>query len=210
MVIEPKPGAGWRTEPPAGPLSGATTDDAPARPKRKWLILAGAVGMVLAIVAFAVPALASVGTAIFIGWILICASFPIAFEAFSQPGLGRKLVRIVLAVAAAGAGLYLLVSPLEGAFTLTVILVIWFVVTGIARIAVGLGELGSAGGWTIVLNGAVTLVLGVLVGRELPSSADWAIGLLVGIDLFIFSATALWMAWALPQRRPATEVPDRR
>jgi uncharacterized membrane protein HdeD (DUF308 family) len=208
MVVEPTPAAAWHTEPPSGPLPGVMADDEPALPKRKWLILAGALGMIVSLVAFAVPALASVGTSIFIGWILICASFPIAFEAFSQHGLGRKLVRFVIAIAAAAAGLYLLVSPLEGAFTLTVILVLWFIATGIARIAVGLGELGHPGAWLIVLNGVVTLVLGVLIGRELPSSADWAIGLLVGIDLFIFSATTLWAAWALA---PAgTDTHDRR
>jgi uncharacterized membrane protein HdeD (DUF308 family) len=182
-------------------------DDAVASPSRNWRIVAGLVGIVVALVALAVPALAAVGTSIFIGWILICASFPIAFDGLSQPGLGRKLIRFVIATAAAATGLYLLLSPLEGAFTLTVMLVLWFVASGIVRIAAGLGELGSQGAWLTVMNGVVTLVLGVLIGRELPSSADWAIGLLVGIDLFVFSAIALWTAWALPPATADTEAP---
>ena len=45
-----------------------------------------------------------------------------------------------------------------------------------------------------MINGAVSLVLGILIAKNLPSSADWAIGLLVGIDLFLFGASALWAA----------------
>ena len=78
------------------------------------------------------------------------------------------------------------------------ILVIWFIVLGFARIVAGLAELGTPGAGLTIASGVVSVVLGVLVGRELPSSADWAIGLLVGIDLFFFSATALWLAWTLP------------
>ena len=37
-------------------------------------------------------------------------------------------------------------------------------------------------------------MLGILIAKNLPSSADWAIGLLVGIDLFLFGASALWAA----------------
>jgi uncharacterized membrane protein HdeD (DUF308 family) len=154
--------------------------------------------MVAAIVAFAVPAAASVGTALFIGWVLLFASAAIGIEALARQRLGRRLMRLLLAAITLGAGLYLLVSPLEGTFTLTVILVIWFIVLGFARIVAGLGELGAPGAGLTILSGVVSLVLGVLVGRELPSSADWAIGLLVGVDLFLFSAMTLWQARSTP------------
>ena len=153
--------------------------------------------MVAAVVAFAVPAVASVGTAIFVGWVLLVASVAIGIEAFSRHGLGGRLKRLLLAAITFAAGLYLLVSPLEGTFTLTVMLVLWFIALGIARIVAGVSELGVPGAGLTIVSGIASLVLGVLVGRELPSAADWAIGLLVGVDLFLFSASALWMAWTL-------------
>jgi uncharacterized membrane protein HdeD (DUF308 family) len=57
------------------------------------------------------------------------------------------------------------------------------------------------GTWVVALNGAVSLLLGILIWADLPSSASWAIGLLVGIDLLI-AGTGLIMT-ALAGRRLA-------
>jgi uncharacterized membrane protein HdeD (DUF308 family) len=35
----------------------------------------------------------------------------------------------------------------------------------------------------VLLNGIITLVLGILIWREWPAAASWVIGLFVGIDL---------------------------
>jgi uncharacterized membrane protein HdeD (DUF308 family) len=69
-------------------------------------------------------------------------------------------------------------------------LVIWFVATGTARLVFGLAELGVPGAGMTALSGALSLILGILIAEQLPSSADWAIGLIVGIDL-LFSGTIL-------------------
>jgi uncharacterized membrane protein HdeD (DUF308 family) len=190
----------WRAEPPAGAWERAKA--ATTRHRRGGLVLAGVLAIAAGVVAVLVPAVASVGTAIFIGWLLLLASVAIAVEAFAADGLGRKLVRAVVAVITFAAGLYLLVSPLEGTFTLTVMLVIWFVGVGVARIATGLAELGApAAGYTITA-GAVSLVLGLLIAVELPSSADWAIGLLVGIDFLVYGALCLARAFRLGGLEP--------
>jgi uncharacterized membrane protein HdeD (DUF308 family) len=172
-------------------------------PGRGPLIAAGALGVLLGAIAILVPAVASVGTAIFIGIMLICASFPLAFDAFTAHHLGATLLRLLLAVVTAVAGLYLLVAPLEGTYTLTVMLVIWFVAVGCLRIAGGLASLGIPGAGLTALNGAVSLVLGILIAEKLPESSDWAIGLLVGIDFLFFGVSALWLAFALkPEETP--------
>lgn len=196
----------WRTEPPPGTARKPTVPDE-APPRRGPLLVAGILGLVVAFVAFAVPAVASVGTAIFIGWVLLFASVAIGVDAFSRHGLGSRLTRLVLAAITLAAGLYLLVSPLEGTFTLTVMLVIWFVVLGIARMVAGLSELGRPGAGLTIASGGASVVLGVLVGRELPSAADWAIGLLVGVDFLFFSVIAFWLAWTLPERRTPRVAP---
>ena len=116
-----------------------------------------------------------------------------------RPGLRHKLLRGLVAGLTFAAGLYLLVSPLEGTFTLTVMLVIWFVAVGILRIATGIAELGEPGAGYTILAGAVSLLLGVLIAVELPSSADWAIGLLVGIDFIVYGLLCLGQA-LLPDR----------
>jgi uncharacterized membrane protein HdeD (DUF308 family) len=160
-------------------------------------MLAGVLAIVLGAVAIVVPAVASVGTAIFIGWILVIASgFQVA-DAFAVGLRGRMVLRLLLAILTFAAGLYLLVAPLAGVFTLTVMLVIWFVATGTARLAIGLAELGVPGAGMTAVSGALKLLLGVLIAEELPSSADWAIGLLVGLDLVFSGASLIALARTL-------------
>jgi uncharacterized membrane protein HdeD (DUF308 family) len=185
----------WRSEPPPGalrPIAGPETSH-----RRGPLIVSGFLAIVGGAVALIVPAIASVGTALFIGWVLVFASLAIGIHAFAVGGLGRALLRLLFAVITLAAGLYLLISPLEGTFTLTVMLVMWFVALGIARLVAGLAELGIPGAGYTILSGVVSLVLGALIASELPSSADWAIGLLVGIDLLVAGASALGLAWAI-------------
>ena len=168
-----------------------------ARPKsdHKGLILvAGILAFVAGMVAIVVPAVASVGMAIFIGWILIFASGVALVDAFSGSTFARTAFRVVLAVVTFAAGLYLLVAPLRGTYTLTVMLVLWFVAVGFTRIVVGIAEHGEPGWGLTTLSGAISLILGVMIARRLPEAADWAIGLLVGIDL-LFYGTTLIAAW---------------
>jgi uncharacterized membrane protein HdeD (DUF308 family) len=168
---------------------------------RTMLVTAGVIAIVLGLVAILAPALASVGTAVFIGILLLLSSLAIGIGALAVEGLGRKLLRGLIALLTFAAGLYLLVAPLDGVFTLTVMLVIWFVAVGITRIATGLAELGTPGAGYTIVAGVTSLLLGIFIGNELPSSADWAIGLLVGIDFLMYGALALAAAW-LPADRP--------
>jgi uncharacterized membrane protein HdeD (DUF308 family) len=46
-------------------------------------------------------------------------------------------------------------------------------------------------------GGVISLILGVLIAVNLPSSAGWAIGLLVGINLIFWGVRALTGARAL-------------
>jgi uncharacterized membrane protein HdeD (DUF308 family) len=55
-------------------------------------------------------------------------------------------------------------------------------------------------GWNwVLLNGIVTLFLGLMIYKQWPASGLWVIGLFVGIDL-IFDGLA-WIMFALGLRR---------
>ena len=82
------------------------------------ILVAGILLIVAGAVAIVVPAVASVGMAIFIGWILVFASGVTLVDAFSGSTFARTAFRVVLAVVTFAAGVYLLVAPLRGAYTL--------------------------------------------------------------------------------------------
>src|SRR5918992_2293434 len=165
---------------------------------RRWLMIAGVLSLIGGIVAIALPNIASVATAIFIGWLLVFASAMYVVDAFSTRDWRRRALWLVMAVLTFIAGLYLLVAPLDGTFTLTVVLVIWFVAIGVARIVIAIADRDTPGAGWLGLSGVLSFVLGLLIALELPDSAAWAIGLLVGVDLIFSGVLLIALARSLP------------
>lgn len=168
---------------------------------RKWLLVAGGLAVLGGLVSIVVPAVASVTVAILVGWILVLVGVTLAVDAFSLRRTRERWgLRMLWAALTVVAGIYLIVAPLHGTLTLTVVLAAWFFTIGVLRLLAGLRERGTPGAGMVAVNGALSLLLGLLIAVSLPSSAAWAIGLLVGVDLIFYGVTALLLARAL---RPA-------
>jgi uncharacterized membrane protein HdeD (DUF308 family) len=159
---------------------------------RSWkgLMAIGICAILVGCVAIVVPAVASVATAVFIGWILVIAGAFLVAGAFAAHSLGTVLWRLLWALLTVIVGLWLIVEPDNGTLTLTLVLGIYFLLMGITRIAVAFSARGRRNAGLLGLSGLAGLLIGILVLAKFPSSADWAIGLLVGIDL-IFAGWTL-------------------
>ena len=169
-----------------------------------WLLAAGIVAIVAGTIAILVPAVASVGIAAFVGVLLLVLGVAMLIDAFSGRGVWRVVLRLLLAGIYVVAGIWLLAAPLEGTITLTFVLIVWFWVDGVMKIVAGIAGRGTHGaGWTIA-NGVLALLLGILIWADFPSSAEWAIGLLVGIDMLFFGVGAV--AAALAARKSAATL----
>lgn len=163
----------------------------------KLLLAGGIISVVLGAIAIIIPPLASVTITILVGIILLVGAVGMVAEALSRGTTGHRIWSAILAVLYVIAGVWLLINPAEGTITLTWVLVIFFLVIGLFRLVAGIQGRGAGvpnAGWMIV-NGLLSIAIAVLVLVELPSSAAWAIGLLVGIQLlfdgFMLIATAM-------------------
>jgi uncharacterized membrane protein HdeD (DUF308 family) len=166
-----------------------------ARRVQRWLLVAGVLCLLAGIGAILVPAVASVTIAVFIGWVLVFAGAVMTWYALTRrPRLSLRLLDGLLALAA---GICLLAFPLTGTLTLTFFLAAWFFASGVVVLAGAWLARGRPGFWWAVLNGVLSIVLGALIVADLPSSADWAIGLLVGISLIFWGVRALVAAGVL-------------
>ena len=159
---------------------------------RTWrtLMVVGVLAIVVGCIAILIPAVASVGTAIFIGWILLVAGGFLAAAAFSAPSIGTVILRLIWALLTVIVGIWLIVEPHNGTLTLTLVLGIYFLIMGLTRVIVAFMGRGTPNAGWVGLSGVAGLLIGILVLAKFPSSADWAIGLLVGIDL-IFAGWTL-------------------
>jgi uncharacterized membrane protein HdeD (DUF308 family) len=156
----------------------------------KMLMTVGVLAIFVGCIAIVAPAVASVGTAIFVGWILLVAGGFLIAAAFSAHSIGTVVLRLLWAALTVIVGVWLIVEPHSGTLTLTLVLGIYFLFMGLTRIAVALAARGQQNAGLVGLSGVAGLLVGILVLAKFPSSADWAIGLLVGIDL-IFAGWTL-------------------
>lgn len=164
--------------------------------QRSWkaLMAVGIFAIVIGCIAILVPAVASVGTAIFIGWILVVAGAFLVAGAFTAHSIGSVILRLLWAFLTVIVGLWLIVEPHNGTLTLTLVLGIYFLFMGITRTFVAFAARGQQGAGLVGLSGIAGLLIGILVLAKFPSSADWAIGLLVGIDLIFAGWTLVSIA----------------
>ena len=159
-----------------------------------WVLflVEGVVLVVLGATAIVIPVIATLAATVVLGWLFLVSGIMGLVSTFwmrQAPGFWWALISAALGIVV---GALLLASPLRGAVTLTIVLVAFFIIEGVASIMFALEhkrQLSGRWGWMLV-SGIVDLVLGAMIFAGLPSTAAWAIGLLVGINM-VFGGTAL-------------------
>lgn len=164
----------------------------------KAFLFEGILLAVLGVAALILPPLASLAIAIFLGWMFLISGIGgliVTYWARSTPGFWWSLISAALAVLA---GMLLLARPMQAVLTLTIVLGAYFLAEGVATIMYALEhrrELSSRWSW-LLISGLVDIAISFMVITGLPSSAEWAIGVLVGINLLFGGATLIGMALA--------------
>ena len=168
----------------------------------KAFLFEGILLVILGLAAMIVPPLASLAVTIFLGWMFLVsgiAGLAITFWARQMPGFWWSLVSAALAIVA---GVVLLMRPVQGTLTLTIVVGAYFLAEGVTTIMYALEhrrELSERWGWMLTA-GLMDIVVAGFIIAGLPGSALWAIGLLVGINLMFGGATLIGMA--LAARKP--------
>jgi uncharacterized membrane protein HdeD (DUF308 family) len=156
----------------------------------------GVILLVLGLSAMVLPTIASLAIEILVGWLLIMSGVVgLVSTVAARHGAGF-LLSLASALAAAVAGILLIIWPQSGVLTLTVILGAFLGVEGIVSIFYALEHRRHlAGRWALLLaSGLVDIVLAGLIFEGLPSTAAWAIGLLLGINLIAGGVALMSMA----------------
>jgi uncharacterized membrane protein HdeD (DUF308 family) len=167
-----------------------------------WVLflVEGIMLVILGLAAIVIPPIATLAVEILFGWLFLISGITGLITTFwmrQAPGFWWSLVSAILGIAA---GIVLLLWPLSGILSLTLILIVFFVIEGVASIMFALEhkrELSGRWGW-ILVSGAIDLILAAIVFAGLPGTAAWAMGLLVGINM-VFGGSAL-IAMALHAR----------
>jgi uncharacterized membrane protein HdeD (DUF308 family) len=96
------------------------------------------------------------------------------------------------------AGLVCTFKPMDSALTIGILIAVLLLVGGLFRMISALRFRFDKWGWMVV-NGLISILLGLLILAEWPESAIWVIGLFVGIDLLIMGMYWVKLSWAARQ-----------
>jgi uncharacterized membrane protein HdeD (DUF308 family) len=160
----------------------------------KLFMLQGVLMLVLGVFAIMLPMVSTLAIELLVGWLLLIGGVLRAISLLRSqrmPGYWWSMLSAVLAIVL---GILLVFQPLQGELTLTLLLTVFFILEGVATILIAVRLRTHLGNWGwILFSGVVDLLLAFLILQGWPSTAAWAIGLLVGINM-LFTGLSLAMS----------------
>jgi uncharacterized membrane protein HdeD (DUF308 family) len=181
------------------------TPEAEIKKATGWVIALSIALIILGILAILMPTLGSAFFTATIGWLALISGIIMIVQSFQSKPVRGFWLNLIVGIFYVIAGLYILFNLGAAILALTLAFGILFIAEGVFTIIMGFtNRTGNSMSWLVVLNGIITLILGILVLNNWPFSALWLIGLYVGISL-LFSGISL-LAASLAVRKATTET----
>lgn len=174
--------------------------------KQWWcFLLLGMTLVVLGSLAIADPfitAFAGVAATLILGFLLLVAGITQIVSSFWAGKWSGMFMHMLIGVLYSATGFMIIDDPKVSMVVLTKFIAIFLIVAGVFRIVSALMARFHDWGW-VLLNGVITLLLGMIINRQMPQAALWVIGLFIGIEL-LFNGWA-WIMLSLGLRRVGAE-----
>jgi len=165
-----------------------------------WHLFAvqGTVMTILGVVAIVWPEVSTVAVDLYVGWLFLISGAVGVVGMFFAPTVSAFLWSFLTSALSLLVGVLLLWHPVEGAASLTLVLVAFLLVEGVFQIALSFGYrdvFPESWGW-MLFSGITDLILVAIILMGWPTSASWALGLVVGANLITSGLATLVAAFA--------------
>jgi len=155
------------------------------------LIMLGVIEIIAGFLAVGSPLIAGLAVTIVVGAMLVISGTVRLIGVFKAASFGAGTLAFLAGVLALVVGLIIVAHPGLGLTTLTLILTAYLFGDGVSRVIVGFKVKPQKGWGWVVFGGLMSVLLGILIGRQWPLSGDWAIGTLVGINMIFAGWSAI-------------------
>jgi len=147
------------------------------------------------VLALIYPFIASVAIIYLLSWILIVSGVLQGIGLIGASNVPHYWLQLISAVLAILIGVLLLRAPDSGLLIMTVLLIVYFMVEGIAKIIFAL-SIRPFPNWGWVLgSGLVGILLSLVLWANMPLTSEWVLGLMLGILLICEGAALTYLAW---------------
>jgi uncharacterized membrane protein HdeD (DUF308 family) len=171
---------------------------------RGWFIFLAFLLIVAGAAAIAFPVVSSLAVELWTAIVFVIAGVAQTIHSFAVRSWGGFFLGLLVGLLYLATGVVLWLNPLAGVITLTVFLAAVLVVDGAFRSILAF-QIRPRSGWLwLLFGGIVAIVLGIMIWEQLPSSALWVLGLLLGINLVFSGFTFLMLSATEPAAATAT------
>ena len=145
-------------------------------------LLLGIALVVLGTVAITTSFWTSVFTVVMFGMLLLVAGIAQLVGSFWAGKWSGFMLHMLIGLLYIINGALIIDAPVGSTLALTLLLAAMLIFAGIFRIVAALTTRFHHWGWPL-LNGIISLLLGIMIYKQWPSSGEWVIGTFVGIEL---------------------------
>ena len=160
-----------------------------------WYLVEGVLLVVAGVLAVVFPMVSSAAVVVLLGWLLIISG---VLQGISLIGAGLvphfwlQLISVILAVLI---GFLFLRDPAQGMLTISLLLIVFFMIEGFSKVVLSLTIRPFPNWGGLLASGVVGILLASVLWANLPVTAVWLIGLLLGIELISVGAAMAYLAW---------------
>jgi uncharacterized membrane protein HdeD (DUF308 family) len=159
-----------------------------------WLGLAT---LVLGIVALVFPVVSTLAATLFVGWILLISGVFALAGSFSISGTGPFFGALLLALLSIAAGVLLLLNPVGGEITLTLIVGALFMVQGAFEMVFAFELRPVRGWWAMLFSSIASIAVALIIVASWPRISIIALGVLLGVNFISTGLGYMFLSRAL-------------
>ncbi len=151
--------------------------------------------VVLGMLALASPFITGIATSTFVSALMVAAGMTMLFYCFKAKSFGRGFGKFLLGGITIAGGVFLLGQPILTMYSLTAVLIGFFLADGAVTIYQGFKQKPQKGWGWVVFSGVSSIVLAGLIGYGWPDSGQYAVGILMGVRFLIAGWTVAMLGW---------------
>ena len=162
-----------------------------------WYLIQGILLIAAGMLAIIYPVISSAAVVVLLGWLLIISG---VVQGFSLIGAGQvrhfwlQLISVAVLI-----GFLFLRDPAQGMATITLLLIVFFMIEGISKVVFALTIRPFPNWGWVLASGLVGIVLALILWANLPVTALWLVGVLLGLQLISVGAAIAYLAWQVRQ-----------
>ena len=164
-----------------------------------WYLIQGILLIAAGMLAIIYPVISSAAVVILLGWLLIITGVVQGFSLIGAGQVPHFWLQLISVILAGLIGCLFLRDPAQGMATITLLLIVFFMIEGISKVVFALTIRPFPDWGWVLASGLVGILLALILWANLPVTALWLVGVLLGLQLISVGAAIAYLAWQVRQ-----------